>query len=43
MPKEVLRGANELPWTKGFNIGATLDSLLIFLKSGGFREHLKEV
>ena len=39
----VLRGANELPWPRGFQIGATLDALEIYLKSGDFRGPLKEV
>ena len=38
-----LEGANALPWPRGFQIGATLDALLTFLKSGGFRWHLMEV
>ena len=38
-----LEGANVFPWPRGFRIGATLDALLTFLKSGGFRGHLKEV
>ena len=41
--KMELEGANVLPWPRGFRIGATLDALLTFLKSGGFRGHLKEV
>ena len=39
----VLWGANKLPWPRGFQIGATLDALLEFLKLGDFRGHLKEV
>ena len=38
-----LEGANVLQWPRGFQIGATLDALLTFLKSGGFRGHLKEL
>ena len=38
-----LRGANKLPWPRGFQFGATLDALLEFLKLGDFRGHLKEV
>ena len=34
-------GANVLPWPRGFLIGATLDALLTFLKSGGFRGTLR--
>ena len=36
-----LGGANVLPWIKGFQIGATLDASMTFLKSGGLRGHLK--
>ena len=36
-----LEGANVLPWPRSFRNGATLDALLTFLKSGGFRGHLK--
>ena len=36
-----LEGANALPWPRGFRIGATLDALLTFLKSGGFRGTLR--
>ena len=32
-----LECANVLPWPRGFRIGDTLDALLTFLKSGGFR------
>ena len=39
----VLRGANELPWLRGFQIGVTLDAFLKFLTSGALRGHLKEV
>ena len=39
----VLGGTNELPWPRCFQIGATLDALLPFLKSGGLKGHLKEV
>ena len=41
--KEVLGGANELPWSRCFQIGATLDALVTFKKSGGLRGYLKEV
>ena len=43
MSNIVLRGANELPWPRGFLIGVTLDAFLTFLKSGALRGHLKEV
>ena len=43
MSKVVLGGANEIPQPRGFQIGATLDAYLTFLKSGGLRGHLKEV
>ena len=36
----VLRGANELPWPRGFQIGVTLDAFLTFLKSGAGRGHI---
>ena len=36
-----LEGANVFPWPRGFRIGATLDALLTFLKSGGFRGTLR--
>ena len=39
--KMELEGANVLPWPRGFQIGATLDALLTFLKSGGFRGTLR--
>jgi hypothetical protein len=39
----VLRGANELPGSRGFQIGVTLDALLTFLKLGDFRGQLKEI
>ena len=39
----VLRGANDILKPRGLQIGVTLDVLLTFLKSGGFRGHLKEV
>ena len=39
----VLRGANELPAPRGFQIGVTLDAFMKFLKSCDFRGHLKEV
>ena len=39
----ILWDANELPGTRGFQIGVTLDALLTFLKLGDFRGHLKEV
>ena len=32
-----LKGTNVLPWPRGFQIGATIDALLKFLNSGGFR------
>ena len=35
--KVVLGGANELPWPRSFQIGATLDAYVTFLTSGGFR------
>ena len=38
-----LEGANVLHWLRGFRIGAKLDALVSFLKSGGFTGHLKEV
>ena len=38
----VLRGANELPYRRGFQIGVTLDVLLKFLESGDLRGPLKE-
>ena len=38
-----LGGANVLPGPRGSQIGATLDASMTFLKSGGFRGHLKEV
>ena len=34
-------GANELPWSRGFQIGVTLDDLMTFLKSGGLGGTLK--
>ena len=43
MSNMVLWGANELPWSRGFQIGFTLDAFLKFLKSGALRGHLKEV
>ena len=43
VPNVVLGGTNELPWPRCFQIGATLDALLPFLKSGGLKGHLKEV
>ena len=43
MSKKVLDGADEHPWPRGFQMGATPDKLLIFSKSGEFRGHLKEV
>ena len=43
MSKVILRGANELPWHRGFQIGVTLDALETLLKSGDFRGPLKEV
>ena len=39
MSNMVLRGANELPWPRGFQIGVTLDAFLKFLKSGAGRGH----
>ena len=36
-----LEGANVLPWPRGFQIGVTLDALLTFLNSGGFRGTLR--
>ena len=36
-------GANELLWSRGFQIGVTLDDLMTFLKSGGLGGHLIEV
>ena len=36
-------GANVLPGPRGFQIGATLDALLEFLKLGDFRGQIKEV
>ena len=41
--RRVSGGKNELPWSRGFQIGVTLGALLTFLKSGDFRGHLKEV
>ena len=43
MSNMVLRGANELPWPRGFQIGVTLDAFLKFLKSGVLQGHLREV
>ena len=43
MSNLVLRDAIELPLSRGFQIGVTLDALLTFLKSGDFSGHLKEV
>ena len=43
MSNVVLRGANELLWPRGFQIGVKLDALQTFLKSGVLRGHLKEV
>ena len=37
----VLRGTNELPWFRGFQIGVILDSFLKFLKSGALRVTLR--
>ena len=37
-----LKGANELPWPRGFQIGVTFDELVTFLKSGDFWGPLKE-
>ena len=37
MSNVILMGANELPWLRGFQIGVTLDALLVFVKSGGFK------
>ena len=34
-------GANELPWSRGFQISVTLDDLMTFLKSGGLGGTLK--
>ena len=39
MSKMVLRGANELLWSRGFQISATLDAYLKFLKLGALRGH----
>ena len=39
----VLRDANELPSSRGFQIVVTLHALLTFLKSGDFSGQLKEV
>ena len=36
-----LGGANVLPWLRGFQIGATLDTSMTFLKSGGLRGTLR--
>ena len=41
--KVLLRGAIELPKHRGLKNGAILDALQTFLKSGGYRGHLKEV
>ena len=38
----ILRGSNELPWPRCFQIGATPDVLLTFLESGDFRGPLNE-
>ena len=43
MSNIVLRGNNELPWPRGFQIGVTLDVFLKCLKSGDLRGHPKEV
>ena len=43
MSNMVLRGTNELPWHRRFEIGVTLDAFLKFLKSGTLMGHLKEV
>ena len=39
----VIEGTNVLPCPRGFQIGATLDALMKFLKSGGLSGHLKVV
>ena len=36
-------GFDEQFWLRHFQIGATLDALMTFVKSGGFRGHLKGV
>ena len=41
MSNMVLWGANELPWSRGFQIGVTLDAFLKFLKSGALRGTLR--
>ena len=43
MSNLILRGANELPLPRGFQIVLALDALLTFLKPDDFRGHLKEV
>ena len=43
MSNMVLLGANELPWSRGFQIGVTLDAFLKKIKIRCFKGHLKEV